>query len=206
MLGRLAHEQRRYARAVEHLERAYAAMPKFDEARRQYTESLAALGYDQLLRRDDGAAVEAWLRCVEVAPPGFGIDEIRNQLQLAWERLESRGVERLDQGERDGAIADFRLCLRIDPDQHWPAWLLATALHDDPDTDLAELERLCRLAVDWQVRHGLDRSKQIYLLAKTLVRRGDEDGARAMAAGYLADPAPDAQPQVLAALKRLAEE
>ena len=92
----------------------------------------------------------------------------------------------------------------IDPQQHWAAWLLATALFGEPEVDLAELELLCRQAVAWQQQHDLDASRQVYLLATTLVRKGDAQSARTVAADYLEAPAADAEPQVLAALRQLA--
>lgn len=204
VLGRLAREERRFASAVEHLEQAVRLLPAFDDARLQLAEALAALGYDRLLRKDDEGASDAWQRCVAVAPPGFDVGEVRTQLRLAWQRFEARGVERLAAGERALAIADFRRCLAIDPEQHWAAWLLATALQPDPDADLDELERLCRLALAWQQRHGLDGSQQVYLLATTLAKKGDAAAAQRLAQDYLTAPAADARPQVLTALRRIA--
>jgi protein O-mannosyl-transferase len=204
VLGRLAREERRFADAVRHLEFAHRVLPDFDDARVQYTESLAALGYDRLLQRDDDGAVEAWLKALAVAPPSFVATEIREQLRLAWGRIEARGVARLGRGERDAAIADFRLCLRIDPSQHWPAWLLATALAQGEPADFAAIEPLCRQAVAGQRQHGLDASEQLYLLATALVRQDRAAEAAELAADYLEKPSPEARPEVLAALRRYA--
>jgi tetratricopeptide (TPR) repeat protein len=204
VLGRLAREQRQFAKAVEHFETAHRVLPSYDEARELLCESLADLGYDRMLRRDEEAAAVAWVRCLEVAPKDAPLDAVRMQLQALWRTFEARGIERFRAGDRAGAAADLRRCLQIDPDQHWIAWLLATALHEEPGVDLVELERLCRQAVAWQQRHGLDRSQQVLLLAQTLGRRGDAVAARAMADSYLQAPDPDAKPQVLAALRKLA--
>lgn len=204
VLGRLARDERRFADAVEHYDRARRRMPGFDDALQGYVDSLAALGYERLLARDDDGAVDAWLRCLAAAPPEFDAAGIRAQLQHAWRRYEARGVEQLQRGERAAAAASFRRCLGIDPGQHWAAWLLATALHDDPAADPGEVERLLRQAVAWQQRHGLDDSRQALLLATTLARTGRAGEARELARACLMAPADDANPQVLAALRRLA--
>lgn len=204
VLGRLLREQRQVNAALGHLEKAFALLPDFDDARRSYAECLADAGYDRVLRRDDEGASEVWLRCLAVAPPDLDTAGIRTQLAALWRRYEAKGVERAQQGDRDGAIAAFRKCLAIDPQQHWAAWLLASVLQKDPDTDLDELERLCRQAVAWQQQHGLCRADQVLLLATTLVRRGRGDEAKAAVQRYLDTPDEDAKPQVLAALRRLA--
>lgn len=204
VLGRLANEQRQFAEASSHLATAFRLLPDFPDARRFYAQSLASLGYEHILHGDDQGAGDAWLRCLEVAPPDFETAGIRKQITGIWRRLESRGIDREKAGDRAGAVADFRRCLQLDPDQHWIAWLLACTLRDDPTADLAEVERLCRQAVAWQQQHDLDRSQQVLLLADTLQRRGETDEARTMAAAYLEQPQADAKPQVLAALRRLA--
>lgn len=204
VLGRIAKEERRHADAVRHLEQAHRQLPDFEEARQLYAEALAALGYDRLLRRDDDGAADAWAQCVRVAPPDFELREIRNQLQRQWSRSEERGVACLRSGDRAGAVAAFRRCLQLVPDQHWAAWLLATALQDDPAADLAEVEQLCRAAVAGQRANGLAAGRQVWLLCTTLQRRGRVDEARREAQGYLAAPDAEVEPAVLAALRALA--
>jgi tetratricopeptide (TPR) repeat protein len=205
VIGRIAKEEKRYELAVRELAIAYKRMPDFAEAREAYTSALGALGWDRLLRRDEDGAVDAWLQCVATAPPDFELAPIREQLELAWKRSETAGVRKLQAGDKPGAVAAFRRCLQIRPEQHWAGWLLAQTLQDDPAADLAELEQLCRRAVAWQEKHGIDKSKQVLLLATTLVRAGKLDDAKTVAAEYLRAPDPDAKEQVLTALKRVAE-
>ena len=204
VLGRLARQERRTVAAVRHFELAHAKLPQLAEARQGLVESLAAQGYECLLARNDDAAVTAWLRCVELAPEDFDSAEIKAQLLNAWGRYEARGLAALESGDRAAAAVAFRQCLRIAPDQHWAAWLLATVVHEDPAADLGELERLCRQALAWQEQHALDRSQQVLLLARTLLRAGRVEEGKALAATYLGAPGADAKPQVLAALKSLA--
>lgn len=206
VLGRIAKEERRFAAAVEHLAQAHRRMPDYEEARLLYTEALAALGYDKLLRRDDVGAGDAWALCLQVAPSDFDAKEIRAQVERQWTRSEERGVAALRAGDRASAIAAFRRCLLLLPDQHWAAWLLATALHDDPAADLAEVERLCRQAVAWQRTNGLGASRQTWLLCATLQRAGKKDEVRAIARAYVAAPDADAEPAVVAALRAFAGE
>lgn len=206
VLGRIAKEERRFAAAVEHLAQAHRRMPDYEEARLLYTEALAALGYDKLLRRDDDGAGDAWALCLQVAPSDFDAKEIRAQVERQWTRSEERGVAALRAGDRASAIAAFRRCLLLLPDQHWAAWLLATALHDDPAADLAEVERLCRQAVAWQRTNGLGASRQTWLLCATLQRAGKKDEVRAIARAYVAAPDADAEPAVVAALRAFAGE
>lgn len=204
VLGRLAKEARQLDEAVRQLEIAYRSMPTYDEARLLYAESLAALGYARFLKRDEDAAAVAWRRCLDVAPAGFDKLEIERQLQRVWSRYEGLGLQHLKAGDRPAAAEAFRKCLALQPDQHWAAWLLATALHDQPGADLAEVERLGRLAIAWQERHQLDKSRQVLLVATTLVRAGRAAEGKALVAAYLAAPDADAKPQVLQALQRLA--
>ena len=204
VLGRLASDERRLATAVDHLERAFRQMPDYDEARQLYTDALARFGFDRLLRADDDGMADAFRRCLDVAPEGYDTVEMGRQLQRVWKKREAEGLEKLAAGDRAAAAAAFRRCLQLDPAQHWAAWLLAMALHDTPGADLAEIERLCRQAIAWQERHRLEKSRQVLLLATTLQRAGRVDAARALAADYLAQPEPDAKPQALQALQRLA--
>jgi len=204
VLGRLAAADGRLAAAVDHLERAFRQLPDFDEARQLYTDALARFGFDRLLRRDDDRMADLFRRCLDVAPEGYDTAEMGRQLQRVWKKHEGEGIARLEAGDRAAAATAFRRCLQLDPAQHWAAWLLATALHDAPDADPAEVERLCRQAIAWQERHGLEKSRQVLLLATTLQRAGRVDDARALAIDYLAQPEPDAKPQALQALQRLA--
>ena len=144
------------------------------------------------------------MRCLEVAPPEFDKEAVERQLKLAWNRLEGRGLKRSKKGDIDGAIADFRRCLKIDPEMHWAAWLLATALQARDNVDFVELEDLCRKAVAWQLKNDVDASRQSYLLAMTLQRQGKEDAARDVAIEYLKKPSEDADARVLEVLKALA--
>lgn len=204
VLGRVRREQRRFADAVAHLEQAHRLLPGYDEARDLLVQSLVDLGYEHRLRGEDDAAAEAWLRCREVSAASVTETSVGVQLQAIWRQREARGVERLGRGDLAGAIADFRMCLRIDPQQQWAAWLLAQALSRDDGADLAELQALCRRAVAWQLEHGLDRSQQVYLLAATLQRQGVIDEARQVAIDYLAAPDETAKAPVIAALQKFA--
>ena len=205
VLGRLAHEEKKFSTAVGHLEVAFELMPNFEDARKQLSKSLAALGFASFMNRQEARATDAWIRCLEVAPKDFdGLETVRQQLQLAWVRLERRGLARSKAGDVVGAIEDFRRCLTIDPDQHWAAWLLATSIYKQAEVDLAELETLCRKALGWQQKHDQDTLQQSYLLAVTLQRRGEEDSARQVAKEYLQNPSDTADPQILAVLQALA--
>jgi cytochrome c-type biogenesis protein CcmH/NrfG len=204
VLGRLAHEEKKFATAVRHLEIAFELLPTFDDARKQLTRSLAALGFAQLFSKNEEGTTDAWLRCLEVAPTDFDKEAVERQLKLAWTRLEGRGLKRSRNGDIDGAIADFRRCLKIDPEMHWAAWLLATALQAQENVDLVELEGLCRKALAFQLKNGIDASRQSYLLATTLQRQGNEDEAREVAIEYLKKPSEDADSKVLEVLKALA--
>lgn len=201
VLGRIARDKLRYAKAVQHFEAAHRQMPDFEDARQLLTESLSQLGYERMFAKDDEAAADTWLRCLEVAPKDFAVDGIRLQLQRIWRKHEESGVDKWKAGDPVGAAAEFRRCLQLDPSQHWAAWLLASTLRDQPGVDLAELEGLCRKAVAWQQSHGLDRSQQVWLLATTLRRRGHEDQAKVLVTDYLAAPDADAKPQVVKALQ-----
>jgi len=206
VLGRLAREQRRFALAVRHFETAHRLLPDFAEAHQFLAESLADLGYERILQRDDEAAGSAFRRCLDEAPEGFALDGVRLQLQAIWRRCEQRGVELLQAGDRAGAAAAFRRCLQLEPTLHWAAWLLASALHEDADVDLGLLETLCRQAVAWQRQHDLDASQQVYLLAATLARAGKAEESQRVAHDFLQESPAAATPAVLAALRRLAGE
>ncbi len=203
VLGRVLREQRRFAEAVAELELAHRLMPEFDDARQQLAEALSQLGFDYLLTKQDEAAADAWLRCLAVAPKDLETEGLRMQLRRIWRLHEERGIERKKNGDLPGAIADFRRCLQIDPEQHWAAWLLATALHEQPDANRDEIVALCRQALAGQQKSGLDRSMQVYLLALTLTKGGSHSEARTLVEGYLEKPDDDAKPQVLEALRAM---
>ncbi|MEC8253623.1 MAG: hypothetical protein VX044_10430 [Planctomycetota bacterium] len=205
VMGKLAHEQRSYALAVRYLEKAVGLLPDFDDARRELATSRGALGFDCLLRKDLDGAADAWRACLREAPDDFDAAGIKEQLQALWGRFEARGVERMKAGDLAGAVAAFRRCLEIDPEQHWAAWLLATALHRSEDGELAEVERLCRLAIAWQQGHEQDAGRQVYLLALTLQKLGRAEAARQAARDYLVDAEQGADPAVLKLLLAIAE-
>jgi tetratricopeptide (TPR) repeat protein len=206
VLGRLAHQEQKFERAVRHLEKAHQLLPTYDDAREQLTRSLAALGYAAFMNRLDNKATDAWLRCLEIASKDFGDEEvIRRQLKLAWGRIEGRGIEKFTAGKVAESIEDFRRLLKIDPENHWACWLIATAMQGDPNADLDELEALCRKAAAWQKKNKVDASRQSLMLAITLQRKGDEDAAQQIAEEYMQSPDQDADPAVLRALQRLAD-
>ena len=205
VMGKLAHEQRSYAIAVGYLQKAVALLPDFEDARRQLTKSRAALGYDCLLRKDLEGAADAWTQCLAEAQEDFDGQVITEQLQLLWGRFEAQGVASLKADEVDEAIAAFRRCLQLDPEQHWAAWLLATALHRKPGSDPNELERLCRLAVAWQRRHQQDPGRACYLLAITLQKLGRSDEAQVVARDYLVSAGEEAEPAVLKRMLEIAD-
>ena len=205
VMGKLDHEQRSYAIAVRYLSKAVELLPDYEDARRQLATSRAALGYDCLLRKDLDGAADAWQRCLKAAPEGFDGDGIREQLRLLWGRYEARGVAQLKAGEAADAAASFRRCLELDPEQHWAAWLLATAMHQQQDTDAAEVARLCRQAVAWQRTHEQDAGRQVYLLALSLQKLEDADGAKAVAREYLLTADERADPRVMQLLLAIAE-
>ena len=205
VMGKLAHEQRSYAIAERYLDKAVALLPEFEDARRQLATSRAALGYDCLLRKDLDGATGAWRRCLRDAPEDFDVDAIRAQLTLLWGRFEAEGVEQLKAGDVDAAIAAFRRCLELDPDQHWASWLLATALHRRGGGDAEELERLCREAIAWQEQHEQDAGRQVYLLALTLQKKGEDGAAKQAARDYLVNAGEGGEPRVMQLLLQIAD-
>lgn len=200
--GKICRDRRQWTAAIEHFERAQASGLEFDELGSLLAQSYRDRGYELLLeQKDEDGAVAAWRQCLRLAPPELDTGAMQMQLRAFWQRSEQLGVDRLKQRDRAGAEAAFRRCLAIDPDQHWAAWLLATALYGDPQADLAELDRLTAQALAWQQQHGLDRSKQVWLRAQVLQKLERDDEAQKLRAEYLATPDADADPQVLALLK-----
>jgi tetratricopeptide (TPR) repeat protein len=202
VLGRMALDKRQFAAAVEHLERLRAAEPGYEEGRRVLVEALRGLGYERRLAGDDDGACSAFARLLELADAETDTSGVRQQMQALWRRSEARGVELLQKGERAEAVKCFRRCLAIDPDQHWAAWLLASALYREPGTDFDELERLCAQAVAWQRQHGSDRSRQVLLHVLVLGKLGRLDDARRLGSEYLAAPDRNADPEVLELLRK----
>ncbi|MEY4672222.1 MAG: hypothetical protein RL148_6 [Planctomycetota bacterium] len=203
--GKVARDRRQFQQSVVHLEKFLAVVPDFDEARSMLAESCRDLGYERMFAGDEDGCLAAWRRFLEVAPSDIETEAVRLQLQNLWRKAEAAGVDALRAGDRAGAIRSFRRCLSIDATQHWAAWLLATALFEQPDADLAEVERLLQQAIAGQASHGLDRSRQVLLRVLTLRRLQREDEARAAAAAYVAAPDAEADPQALEMLRVAAQ-
>lgn len=203
VVGLVRREQRRYAEAVDQLERAHRLLPDFAEAKEKLVASLLDLGLERRLAGDEPAALAAWLRARELAPAAIPGTAVELYLQAIWRNTEQRGVAALGSGDLAAAEAAFRTCLRIDAQQHWPAWLLAQTLLRSERPDLAEVERLARRAIDGQRQHGLECSRQVHLLAVCLVQAGRRDDARQVAREYLAAPDAEAAPAALAALREI---
>ncbi|MEY3162559.1 MAG: hypothetical protein RIT25_2553 [Planctomycetota bacterium] len=205
VLGKLARDRRQFDKSIGHLEKFLAVVPDFDEARTMLAESCRDLGYERMFAGDEDGCLAAWQRFLAVAPEAVETEAVRLQLQNLWRKAETAGVESLRAGDREAAIRSFRRCLAIDASQHWGAWLLATALFEQPGADLAEVDMLLQQAILGQQSHGLDRSRQVLLRALTLRRLQRHDEARSAAAAYVA--APDAEPdaQALAMLRVIAE-
>jgi tetratricopeptide (TPR) repeat protein len=204
--AKMYRDQRRFADAVDALDRLAKAVPDLEEPPGMLAECLRDLGYERLFAKDDAGAVAAWRRFLQVAPKDLDQEPVRMQLQGIWRRHESRGIEARAAGDRKRAEAEFRTCLAIDPDQHWAAWLLCALLVDDAAADLAELDRLSEQAIAWQIAHHIDRSRQVAVRAAVLGRMNRESDARVLVDGYLAAPDTDAPRDVLDLLRTMQRE
>ncbi len=205
--ARLARDRGDFAAAVVSLDRLLAVMPDFPDARDLLVDNLRDLGYEALLKqRDDAGAARAWRRLLELEPEHVSAQAIGMQLKAIWRRAEARGVEAADAGDREAAVNAFRLCLEVDPEHHWPAYLLAQQLFADPAADGGELDRLTRQALEGQRAEGLDDSRPLLLRALVLQRIGERQQARELLAVALAEPREDADKAVQAALRRLLAE
>ncbi|MCA8952691.1 MAG: hypothetical protein KDE27_24485, partial [Planctomycetes bacterium] len=210
VLGRIAREQRRFADAVEHLETAHRLMPEVEDARTLLADSLRDLGMEHYLKNEDVAAGDAWLRFRAVAPPSVDTDGVDVLVQALWRRHEQRGVDRLQQQDHAGALAEFRRCELLDSDTRAISWPYALALRHElapePEPEnLAKLEELAREAVAWQQEHAADSGQQTCLLLETLTRRGEAGAAAELARRWLAAEPGDAEPPVVAAIRRYAD-
>jgi tetratricopeptide (TPR) repeat protein len=199
--ARLLRDQRRFAEAVAALDRAIAALPEFADAKTQLAENLRDQGYECWRVGDEDGAAASWRRFLQVAPAEMPTDAVRMQLQGLWRRAESAGIAAAAGGDRQGAERAFRRCLLIDPDQHWACYLLATVLRDRADADAAELDRLTERALQWQERHGLEKSRQVALRVLVLRRFGRAEEARRLAQGYLESPDDGADPGAVELLR-----
>ncbi len=204
--ARILRDQRQFAAAIESLLRLQKALPELEDTVPLLAENLRDLGYERLFAKDDVGAADAWLRCLQLAPREFATDAVRMQLQAIWRRQEQAGLAARKAGDEAQARAAFRLCLRVDPSQHWAAWLLVAGLVEDPDADLAEVDALSAQALAGQRANQLDASRQVAVRALALRRLGRIDEARLLVRDYLAAPDPEAPADVLQVLRRLLEE
>jgi tetratricopeptide (TPR) repeat protein len=204
--ARILRDQRQFAAAIECLERLSRSLPDLEDTGPMLAENLRDLGYERLFAKDDNGAANAWLQCVARAPKDFATDAIRMQLQAVWRRQESLGIDARKAGDEQKARAAFRLCLQIDPDNHWPAWLLAAGMVEDEATDLAELDEFSRRALEGQRLSGLEHSRQVAVRALALRRLGRTGEAKSLVDGYLQSPDAEAPADVLRALSRIQQE
>lgn len=203
VLGKLARSEGDLAAAAEHFRLAMLRLPDLDEARLLYADCLAAIGYEYWLRGSQDAAADAWRLCVQHAPADFEFGEVKNHLQRIAESWRQRADAARAKDDRPGVLKALRRSLQIWPEQPETTWQLAVASSDDPAVDLAELERWCRAAVQWQRQRQRDPGPQTLLLALTLARAGKLDEAKAVARAYVDAPPADAKPQIQAELQRL---
>jgi tetratricopeptide (TPR) repeat protein len=204
--ARILRDQRRFASAIEALERLQRAMPDLEDTAEMLAENLRDLGYQRLIAKDDAAAADAWLRCVALNVPEVPLDAVKLQLAAIWRRQEQAGIAARQNGDESGARAAFRLCLRIAPDQWWAAWLLVLGLVEDPAADVHELEQRSQQAIDWQVQHQLERSRQVIVRAMVLRRLQRQEEARTLLDDYLAAPDAETSAEMLQALRSLRRE
>lgn len=195
--ARLCRDRREFAQAVAALDRVRQVLPDYHDAVPMLADNLRDLGYERLLAGDDDGAADAWLRFLDLAGKDTPTEAVRGALGAIWRRTEEKGIAAKQRGDREGAVRAFRRCLEIDPDQHWASWQLVNLLLDDDAADPAELDRLSQQALDWQVRHGLDRSRQLLVRVVVLRRLGRHDDASRLASEYLASPDEDAPAAVL---------
>ena len=204
--ARIQRDQRQFASAIESLQRLQKSMPDLEDTVPLLAENLRDLGYERMFAKDDLGAAQAWVRCLQVAPGEFVTDAVRMQLQAIWRRQEKIGIEARKAGDEAAARAAFRMCLRIDPSQHWAAWLLVAGLVEDPGADLAEIDALSGQALAGQRAKQLDASRQVGVRALALRRLGRSDEARVLLRDYLAAPDAEAPAEVLQVLSRMLEE
>lgn len=202
----MLREQRRFAEALVCLERVRVALPDLEDTQSMLADCLRDLGYERLIAKDDHGATDAWLRCLRLAPAEFETDAIRLQLKGIWRRQEQKGIAARKDGDEAAARSAFRLCLRVDPSQHWAAWLLVAGLVEDPEADAAELDALSQQALEGQREHGLDASRQVAARALVLRRLSRTQEARSLLDAYLAAPDADAAPEVLDVLRKILAE
>ncbi|MEC7584706.1 MAG: tetratricopeptide repeat protein [Planctomycetota bacterium] len=201
--ARLRRDRGDFAGAIEALDRVRVSLPEYEDAAVMLGDNLRDLGYQRLWSKDDAGAVAVWRRFLDEAPETTPTDAVRMQMGAIWRRAEGAGIEALKAGDSAAAEAAFRRCLLIDPDKHWAAYLLASVLLEQSDADRAELDRLSEAAVAGQLRHGLERSRQVLLRALVLQRSARADEAAELVRGYLAEPDEDAGEPSLQALERL---
>lgn len=201
--AKLLRDQRRFRESIDALERLQKALPDLEETQSWLAENLRDLGYERLFAKDDLGAAEAWLRFLAMPVEDVPQEAVRLQLQAIWRRQESAGIDARKRGDEAAARAAFRLCLSVEPDKHWAAWLLLSGLVEDAAADPDELDRLSRLALEGQQRHGLDRSRQVYARALVLRRLERSEDAARLVADYLASPDADAPADVLDALRAM---
>jgi tetratricopeptide (TPR) repeat protein len=200
--ARLLRDRRQFGPAVEALDRARKALPDFEDLGVMLAENLRDLGYQLVFQKDDDGAAAAWTRFLQFATKEMPVEAVQAQLHAIWTRAEERGIEAQKRGDLDEAERQFRRCLQIDPAQHWAAWHLAVVLWTKGGRgDTAELDRLSQQALQWCEGHQIERSRQVLLRALVLQRLQQDERARALVDGYLAEPDSDAPAQVLAQLR-----
>jgi tetratricopeptide (TPR) repeat protein len=197
----LLRDRRQFGPAVAALDRARAALPDFEDLGVMLAENLRDLGYQLVFQKDDDGAAAAWTRFLQFATKEMPVEAVQAQLHAIWTRAEERGIAAQKGGDLDEAERQFRRCLRLDPAQHWASWHLVQVLWTRGRGDPAELDRLSQQALQWAEGHQLERSRQVLVRALVLQRSQQEERARALVDGYLAEPDADAPMPVLAQLR-----
>lgn len=177
-------------RAVEQYERAMAIDPDADKVRYQWIAAKASLSEQEhaiALQRRRAAAAPGSLRELRFLAAAYladhdyaaAADVISTGLELApgdWALITDRGQVRAGTGDTDGALADWRRALELDPEELSPVYSSAFLL--EREGRLAEAAEAWRHIVDFSAARGWELTaawprQELKRVRALLARNGD---------------------------------
>jgi len=198
--------------AVLLLEMVREQIPDDAEIEQLYAESLRDRGWQLRLQEDrPEASLDVFLRFLEVAPAAVPTDAVENLILQDWRRKLQEARDLLVGGDPGAAVEKLRRCRQLRPGaepavvDYFLGLALFQATADAAEAPLREALACFESAASVQAALGGDPGLAVLYRVRTLLRLGEDDAARAVAAGFVQSAGAETDPDILDRIRRAIE-